>query len=71
MAARGGRENGGRRKKEEMRKNDEERGWRSMYNTRAPASLAPLVHYKTPGRLAPLLMGPRARSKGVRSNAAL
>jgi hypothetical protein len=68
MAAEGGRENGGTRKKEEMRKNEEGRGWWPMYNTRAPASLAPWVHYKTPGWLAPLLVGSGARSKGVRPN---
>jgi hypothetical protein len=42
-----------------------------MYNTRAPASLTPLVHYKAPERLAPLLVGPGARSKGARPNGAL
>jgi hypothetical protein len=71
MAAGGGRENGGRKKKEEMMENEEERGRGSMYNTRAPASLVPLVHYRAPGRLAPLLVGPEARYKGTRPNDAL
>jgi hypothetical protein len=44
------------KKKEARRKNEEERGRRPMYNTRAPASLVPLVHYRAPGRLAPLLV---------------
>jgi hypothetical protein len=64
-------ENEGRRKKEEIRKNEEERGQRPMYNTRVPTRLAPLVHYKVPGRLTPLLVGPGARSKCTRPNGAL
>jgi hypothetical protein len=71
MAAQGGRQNGGRRKKEEMRKNEEERGRQPMYNTRKPASLTPLVHYKALGRLVPLLVGPEARSKGARPKGTL
>jgi hypothetical protein len=42
-----------------------------MYNTRALASLAPLVHYKALGRLVPLLVGPEARHKGVGPNGVL
>jgi hypothetical protein len=71
MTAVEGRENGGRRKKEEMSKNQEERGHRPMYNTRVPASLAPLVHQRVPERLAPLLVRPRARYKGARPNGAM
>jgi hypothetical protein len=71
MAAIGGRENGGRRKKEEMRKNEEERGRRPMYNIRVPASLAPLVHYKAPGRLETLLVGPTAWYNGAKTHGAL
>jgi hypothetical protein len=71
MAVGGGRENGERRKKEEMWKNEEERGRRPMYNIRASVTLASLVHYKASGRLAPLLVGPGAKSKGTRPNGAL
>jgi hypothetical protein len=55
------------RKKEEMRKNEEERGRQHMYNTRTLASLAPFMHYRAPGRLAPLLVGPGAPYKGAYS----
>jgi hypothetical protein len=70
MVAGGGRENGGTRKKEEMRKNEEERAnglcitqgrqprWRPWCTTRRQGG-------------APLLVGPGARSKGVRPNGAL
>jgi hypothetical protein len=44
VVARVGSENEGRGKKEEVRKNEEERGRRLMYNTRVPASLVPLLH---------------------------
>jgi hypothetical protein len=71
MAAVGGRENGGRKKKEEMRKNEEQRGRRPMYNTRVPDSLAPLVHYRAQGRLAPLLVEPGGRYTGARPNGTL
>jgi hypothetical protein len=59
------------KKKEQMRKNEEEMGRRPTYNTRASASMAPLVHYRVPGRMAPLRVGPRARYKGGRPNGAL
>jgi hypothetical protein len=59
VAAGVGRENGGRRKKEDMRRNDDERGRRPMYNTRAP------------GRLAPFLVRPGARCKGASPNGTL
>jgi hypothetical protein len=71
MVTVGGRENGGRRKEEDMRKNEEERGWWPMYNIRPPALLAPFMHYRAPGRLAPLLVGPGARYKGARPNGTL
>jgi hypothetical protein len=32
-----------------------------MYNIRALASLAPFMHYRAPGRLAPLLVGSGTR----------
>jgi hypothetical protein len=54
--------------KKKERRDEEERGRRPMYNTRVSASLAPLVHYRAPGRLAPLLVGPRARHMGARPN---
>jgi hypothetical protein len=47
--------------KKKERRDEEERGRRPMYNTRVSASLAPLVHYRAPGRLAPLLVGPGAQ----------
>jgi hypothetical protein len=40
-------------------------------STRASASMAPLVHYRVPGRLAPLLVGPGAWHKGDMPNGAL
>jgi hypothetical protein len=42
-----------------------------MYNTRVPTSMAPLVHYRAPRRLVPLLAGPEASYKGARTNGAL
>jgi hypothetical protein len=57
--------------KKKEKKDEEEWGRRPMYNTRAPASLASLVHYRVPERLAPLLVGPRAQYKGTRPNGAL
>jgi hypothetical protein len=68
MTAIEGRENGGKKKE---RRDEEERGRRPMYNTRASALLVPLVHYKTLRRLAPLLVGPGVRYKGARPNCTL
>jgi hypothetical protein len=69
-------ENGSHRRegewgKKKERRDEEERGRRPMYNIRVPASLAPLVHYKAPGRLETLLVGPTAWYNGAKTHGAL
>jgi hypothetical protein len=57
--------NGGKRKKEQMRKNEEERVDDLCITQWVPASIVPLVNHRAPGGLVPLLVGPRAQHKGA------
>jgi hypothetical protein len=57
MATGVGRENGGRRKIEERRKNAGRNGW-MLYKARTPTLLAPYVSYRAPRTLAHFLWDP-------------